>query len=119
MAHTLADTARSSTTAQSGEIGTYAASFGISLGLTSLFNALLVVIKETNETTILAWMKAAGHHWITHGVLDLVVFVVLGFALAKFGQEWRRTPGKVTASAVGGVVVGALIIAAFYLRHLM
>jgi hypothetical protein len=105
--------------AQSGEIGTYTASFGISLGLASLFNALLVIIKETNETTVLAWMKAAGHHWVTQGVLDFVVFIVLGFALAKFWQERRTTPGKVTAAAVGGVVVGALIIAAFYLRHLV
>ena len=45
------------------DVGARAAAFGVSLGITSLFNALLVVVKETNEDTVLAWMKAAtGHH---------------------------------------------------------
>ena len=101
---------------RSGEIGTYAASFGLSLGLTSLFNALLVIVKETNEHTVLAWMKAAGHHWVTQGVLDLIVFVALGLLLARVGENWSAHPNRVTAVAIGGVAVGTLIIAGFYLR---
>ena len=101
---------------QSDEIGTYTASFGISLGLTSLFNALLVIIKETNENTVLAWMKLPAHHWVTQGVINLMVFVALGFFLAKVGENWRFHPDRVTATAIGGVVAGALTIAGFYLR---
>ena len=102
--------------AQEREVmGTYATSFGISLGLTSLFNALLVIIKEMNESTVLAWMNAAGHHWVTQGVLDLFVFVVLGYALARMGEKGQFSPNPVIATAVGGVVVGALIIAGFFL----
>ncbi len=100
--------------AQTNEISRYTASFGLSLGITSLFNALLVILKETNEATVLAWMKAAGHHWVTQGVLDLIVFVALGFALVKIGQSWQSQPNKVTASAIGGIVLGSLIIAAFF-----
>ena len=102
---------------QGHEISTYTASFGLSLGITSLFNAFLVIIKETNQNTILAWMKAAGHHWVTQGVLDVVVFVALGFLLARVGETWRSSPGWVSATTVGGVVAGALIIAAFFLRN--
>lgn len=101
------------------EIGKYTSSFGLSLGLTSLFNALLVVIKETNESTVLAWMKALGHHWVTQGILDVIVFVALGLLLAKMGESWRRQPNKVTAVAIGGVVVGGLIIAGFYIRRVL
>lgn len=119
MSSALATTTRSATSIESYEIGTYTASFGISLGVTSVFNALLVIIKETNETTVLAWMKAAGHHWVTHGVLDLMVFVVLGFALAQLGESWRATPNQVTAIAVGGVVIGGMIVAGFFLRQLV
>lgn len=97
-------------------ISAYTASFGVSLGLTSLFNALLVVIKETNEHTVLAWMNAVGHHWVTQGVLDIIVFVTLGILLARFGETWRLQPNKVTATAIGGVVVGGLIVAGFYVR---
>src|SRR6185436_13492357 len=88
MSTTFADTTRTLAMAESDQIGIYTASFGVSLGLTSVFNALLVVIKEMNEHTVLAWMKAAGHHWVTHGALDLAVFIILGFALAQFGQNW-------------------------------
>lgn len=104
---------------QSEEISAYTASFGLSLGLTSLFNALLVVVKETNEHTVLAWMKAAGNHWITQGVLDIIVFVALGLLLARIGESWRAHPDRVTAMAIGGVVVGALIIAGFNLRGVL
>ena len=102
-----------------GTISAYTASFGISLGLTSLFSALLVVVKETNETTVLAWMKATGHHWVAHGVLDILVFIALGFLLVRVGESWRAHPGRVCATAFGGVVIGALIIAGFYLRELL
>lgn len=96
-------------------LGKYAASFGLSVGLTSLFNAVLVILKETNETTLLAWMKAAtGHHWITQGLLDLALFVVLGFALAGIGAKLGTRPGVVLATVVGGMVLGAMIIAGFY-----
>ena len=43
-------------TVQGDRISAYTASFGLSLGLTSLFNALLAIIKETNEP-VLAWMN--------------------------------------------------------------
>ena len=41
------------------EIGKYGRSFGLSFAITSLFSALLVVLKETSEHTVMAWMKAA------------------------------------------------------------
>lgn len=102
--------------AQRAEIGRYTASFGLSLGITSVLSALLVVIKESNEETVLAWMKAAtGHHWVTHGILDVVIFLVLGFALAGIAAPLRARPMLVAALGIGGVVLGALIVVGFYL----
>ena len=100
------------------EIGKYGRSFGLSFAITSLFSALLVVLKETSEHTVMAWMKAATpHHWITHTLLDLILFVVLGFALAKAnnGQGITIAPDKLTSMIVGAFVVSGLIIAGFYL----
>jgi hypothetical protein len=105
---------------QTEAIGTYTASFGIALGLTGLFNGLLVVLKETNPDTVLAWMKAAsGHHWATHGILDIVVFGALGLLLAPIGARWRAHPNWVAATAIGGVVAGSLIIVGFFLPQLV
>src|SRR3979490_2439733 len=90
-------------TVQGDRISVYTASFGLSLGLTNLFNALLVIVKETNET-VLALMKATGHHWVAHGVLDIMVFVALGVLLAPIGETWRLQPYRITATAIGGLI---------------
>jgi hypothetical protein len=100
------------------EIGKYGRSFGLSFAITSLFSALLVVLKETNQQTILAWMKAASpHHWITHALLDLIIFVVLGVVLAKAndGLGIKISADKLNTYIVGSFVIGGLIIAGFFL----
>ena len=69
-----------SSTQSQNDVGNYAAAFGVSLGIASLFNAFLFVLKETNPDTVLAWMKmnGAANHWVTQSILDLVIFVALG-----------------------------------------
>lgn len=99
-------------------ISKYTASFGISLAITSVLSALLVVVKELNENSVLAGMKAlTSHHWITHTLLMLIVFFVFGWGLAKTnnGQGLKMTSGRLVCMIVGGVVIGGLIISGFYL----
>ena len=92
--------------------GKYTVSFGLSLAITSMLSALLVVLKELSEHTVLAWMKQVTfHHWLTHGIIDLIIFVALGLLLTKV----KATPKQLTQAIVGAVVVGGVIIAGFYL----
>ena len=93
-------------------LGKYTVSFGLALAITVVFSALLVVIKESSENTVMALMKqATGHHWITHTIIDLIVFVVLGFLLTKV----QISPKRLSWIIVGATVVGGVIIAGFYL----
>lgn len=97
----------------------YTVSFGISLAITSLLSAVLVVIKETSEATVLAYMKSlTGHHWTTHGILAVLVFVLIGFGLAQTnnGRGLKMTAERLITFIVSAVVLGGLIIAGFYLR---
>lgn len=98
------------------DVGTYTASFGIALGIASVFNALLVLVKETNPA-VMAAMNSAGNHWVTQSILDVAVFVVLGFALKTLAEKWRYQPNLVIIVAIGGVVLGGLIIAGFNLLN--
>jgi lipoprotein signal peptidase len=103
---------------EQNEIGKYTRSFGLSFAITSVLSALLVILKELNEDTVLAWMKAAtGHHWVTHGVLNLIVFVVLGWALSRpnRGQGVKISANGLVMSIVGAVVISGLLIMGFYL----
>jgi hypothetical protein len=105
--------------AEAGALGKYTRSFGLSLAITSVLSSLLVVLKELNEG-VLIWMKAATpHHWITHGILDVLAFVIIAFALAQLhgGQGVRVSVKGMTLAVVGSAVVSGLIIAGFYLIH--
>jgi hypothetical protein len=96
----------------------YTVSFGASLAITSILSALLVVLKELNENSVLAWMKAlTSHHWITHGVLMVIAFFAIGWGLAKMnhGEGLKMTPSRLVCVITSGVVIGGLIISGFYL----
>ncbi|QIK20323.1 hypothetical protein G7968_16630 [Ralstonia solanacearum] len=114
----LSDVAQQTGTSKAQQetgLGELTTSFGLSLGATSVLSALLVILKETHESSVLAWMKAAtGHHWVTHGMLDVLVFILLGFALRGLARRLQSRPAIVTTLALGGVVVGALLVAGFY-----
>ena len=91
--------------------------FGISLAVAGLVNALLVSVKEKSPK-VLAFMKGlTGHHWITHCLVIILLFVILGWILTRTngGEGIRVSAVSLTATVVGGVVLGALMIVGFYL----
>jgi hypothetical protein len=105
-------------TMDTDETGRYTRSFGLSFAITSIVSAILVIVKESNEETVLAWMKAAtGHHWITHGLFDLVLFVLLGWALSKLndGDGVRISANLLIGRIVGAVLISSLLIMGFYI----
>ena len=93
------------------------AGFGLSLFVTSVFSTLLVIVKELNEHTVLEWMKhATPHHWITHGVMVLAVFVVLGMVFSK-GKAAELKAGTLVQLLIAAVVLSIVGISGFYLIH--
>ena len=105
---------------ENNEIGKYTRSFGLSFGITSVVSALLVILKETNEESVLEGMKAiTGHHWVTHGLFNLIVFLVLGWALSRpsNGQGVNISANGLISCIIGAIVVSGVLIASFYLLH--
>jgi hypothetical protein len=101
-------------------IGKYTRSFGLSFAITSVISAIVVILKETNEETVLAGMAAVtGHHWVTHGLFNLILFVVLGWALSRphQGAGVNISANSLIFWIVGAVVVSGILIAGFYLIH--
>jgi len=100
------------------EIGKYVKSFGLSFAITSFISALLVLLKESNEDTVLKWMAGAtGHHWVTHGIIDIILFVVLGWILAmpNNGKGVNISVNALAGSIVVSTVVSTLLIAGFFI----
>ena len=102
---------------QNNGLEKYTVSYGVSLAITVLLSAFLVVFKELNEPLLNFMKKVTIHHWVTHGAFDLMVFVVLGWLLAQLngGAGLRISTKSFVTMIVGAVVLGGLIIAGFYL----
>ena len=98
-------------------VSKYTVSFGLALGITSVINALLVVAKEKSPTVMAGLQKLTGHHWVSHSAIILVLFAAFGwiFARANGGQGIQITTNSLIRTLVSGVVVGGLVIMAFYL----
>ena len=89
-------------------------SFGLSLALCAVLNALLVVAKETSRG-VSDWMqKLTGHHWITHVAMMLVLFAVFGWSLPAPKHSAGMPANRLTGIVCSGVVAGVLIVLAFY-----
>jgi hypothetical protein len=94
--------------------------FGLAVAVTSIVSALLVMAKELNEETLLKFMKSVTvHHWVTHGIFDVIVFLAVGFLLTKSngGQGPDIGDEKLIQVVAGGFLLGCVSIAAFYLIH--
>ena len=98
-------------------VAKYTISFGLSLALASVVNGLLVVAKEKIPAVLAGIQKLAGHHWISHSVIILGLYVGCGWLLAQVngGQAIKITVNRLIGTLVSGVAIGGLIILGFYL----
>lgn len=98
-------------------ISKYTVSFGWSLALCSVLNALLVMAKEKSKA-VADWMqRLTGHHWLTHVAVIFGLFVLFGCIFATIsGNRNRNASVKSLANiVVGGVVSGVVLVLGFYL----
>lgn len=89
---------------------TYA--FGLSFAIAALFNAALVIAKETVPSVLDGMNALTGHHWMTHSLLAMGVFVAAGVALLL------KTPGSVralTLAVAGATILSSGVIAGYFL----
>ena len=86
-------------------VGGPAAAFGLAAAITIVFNTLLAWAKDAYEPLNSYMASLTGHHWRTHGVVDVVVFVALGY---YFLSRKIRIDGVRLAAllAVAAVVAG-------------
>lgn len=91
--------------------------YGIAVAVTSIASGLLVLLKETNESLLNVMKAVTVHHWVTHGIFDVMVFVVLGMALTKANNGKGPDIGddQLTKVVVGGFLLGCAMVFAFYL----
>ena len=102
---------------EANPLSKYTVSFGLSLALCCVVNALLVVIKEKCPAVAVAMQKITGHHWVTHSAFIVLLFVLCGwlFAQPNGGFRPRLSAARLIGTVAAGVIAGGLIIMGFYL----
>jgi len=81
-----------------------AGAFGVASVVTIIFNVVLAWIKDAYDPLNSYMASLTGHHWITHGLADLAVFFVVGFALMLTGATYngRKLIIAVIAATLAG-----------------
>ncbi len=98
-------------------LSNYSKSFGVALVTAGLCNSILVVAKEKSPSVLAAMAKMTGHHWVTHSLFVLFVFVFMGLLLARMNRRQgpKLTTQGLISCVAAGVLVSAAIIVGFYL----
>jgi asparagine N-glycosylation enzyme membrane subunit Stt3 len=78
------------------------AGFGVAAAVAIIFSTLLTFAKESYPALNAAMKAATGHHWITHGVAVMAVFLILGWLLSKTNirMSGKRLAWKLVAATV-------------------
>jgi len=98
-----------------GDLKGPVAGFGLAAAITILFNTALAWVKDAYEPLNAYMASLTGHHWRTHGLVDVVVFFVLGylFTYRNFHINGSRLAALLAAASVvagGGLAVWFLLV---------
>jgi hypothetical protein len=99
--------------AKEGALDNATVAFGQAAVVAIIFNTLLAWVKDAYDPLNTFMAHLTGHHWITHGLVDLAVFFGLGFFLMSRHSTWNGM-NLVRAVAIA-CVVGAGGLALWFL----
>ena len=91
------------------------AAFALSAAVTVLFNTLLAWVKDSVPALNNFMAALTGHHWITHGLADIIVFIVLGFIFMRTRTAARMAPTSLIMALFVAVAVAGLGLAGWFL----
>src|SRR4051794_4461313 len=91
------------------------AASALSASVAIIFNTLLAWLKDTVPAVNSAMAAVSGHHWTTHSLLDLIVFVGLGFYFMSAGTADRMSGPTLIKYVIGSSVLGGLGLLGWFL----
>ena len=101
----------------STQLSPTSASFALAAALAIIFNTLLTWAKESSTQLHDAMAALLGHHWTTHGVMVVAVFLLSGWILSCT-RAARVRGSVVTLALLAAVIFGGLGIFGFFLREI-
>jgi len=91
--------------------------FALAAAVTVLFNTGLAWAKDAYAPLQDFMKSVGGHHWTTHGLADLVVFVGLGLIFTRVQAVEKMDAERVIRILTGSVAVAALGLVVWFVVH--
>lgn len=100
---------------QSASVEKIAAAYGLAASIAIVFNTLLTWLKEASHPFKSFMVLLTGHHWITHGLVVLAVFLVLGWVFTARGIPAQGLDQRLAVMIAGAILVGGAGLLAGFL----
>lgn len=94
--------------AQSPKLSATTAGYTMAAAVAVLFNTALAWVKDSSPALNNFMKSLTGHHWTTHGLADLILFVVLGMIFSRSGMAEKMDAGRLITTLIVAVAVAAL-----------
>lgn len=89
-------------------------SYIISYVITAIFSSVLTIVKDLNAP-LKDWMKSlTTHHWITHGIFVVVLFLLLALLFNQQKVGKKLTADQLSNWVIWGTILSGLILVGFY-----
>ena len=89
--------------------------FGLSAAIAIIFNTLLALIKDANKPLQDFMATIGGHHWITHGVADVLLFVLLGSLFYRMNFIEKFNASKLSGMIIISIILSVLGLLGWFL----
>jgi hypothetical protein len=87
--------------------------YGIGAAVAILFNTALAWVKDSYESLNTAMAHTLGHHWTTHGVIVVAVFVLVGYGLSRRKNDVMTGQTPIYALVISVAAAGLGLLAWF------
>jgi hypothetical protein len=99
------------------KLGRTSAGFALAAAITILFSTVLACVKDAYKPLNSFMNSVVWHNWITHGFVDVILFVGLGLIFSKSGLAERIAPGRLISFLAGAVVVAGVGLFVWYAMY--
>jgi hypothetical protein len=88
--------------------------FVLAAAITVVFNTALACAKDASPALKNFLKSLSDHDWTTQGILDLLLFVALGFIFANTNFARKINPNRLITMLIGAAGIAALGLALWY-----
>jgi hypothetical protein len=96
------------------ELDRASSAYALSAAVTVVFSTILTWAKETYAPLHDFMASLTGHHWTTHGIAAVAVFLLLGLAFLNWRVAERISPHRLIVALIGAVMAAGVGLVGFF-----